>query len=114
LARRPLAAKRLIGVIPITVGLIVELLALRFGGFGFSWKRAALVDVVMNAVSTAVGIVLIPALGLAGGLFFSVLYEIFNIGSLNASSPGTWAATFVMAVLTTTAIEAAVVSGDSK
>jgi hypothetical protein len=98
---------RLLSTIPILTGLVVEWLALRFGGFGLSWKRAAIVDVAMNAVSTAVGVVLIPALGIAWELFpGSVLYKLFNIGTFN---PGTWIATFVIAVLATTAVEAGVV-----
>ena len=43
-----LLEQRLISVIPISVGLMTEGLALRFGGFELSWQRAALVDVVMN------------------------------------------------------------------
>ena len=99
--------QRIVSVIPITAGLAVEWLVLRFGGFGLSWRKAAIVDVVMNAASTLAGIVVIPALGLlwefVPGL---VLHKLFDIGTFN---PGTWAATFVIAVLATTAIEAAVV-----
>src|SRR5882762_5763464 len=99
--------QRILSVIPITAGLIVEWAALCFGGFGLSWKKAAVVDVVMNAVSTGAGIVLIPALGFAWEFFPGlVLYKVFKVGTFN---PGTWAAIFVMAVLATTAIEASVV-----
>jgi len=41
--------------------------AVRFGGFGLSRKRSAVIEVVMNAVSTAAGVVLIPALGASSG-----------------------------------------------
>jgi len=99
--------QRLFSVIPITAGLIVEWAALRFGGFGLSWKRAAVIDVVMNAVSSGVGIILIPVLGLAWEVFPGIiLYKVFNVGTFN---PGTWAGTLIMAVLATTAIEAVVV-----
>ena len=99
--------QRLVSAIPIGVGLIAELLTLRFGGFGLSWKKAVLVDVVMNAVSTAAGIPVIPLLGLAWEVFpGSILYKHFNIGTFN---PGSWTATFVMATAATTGIEAAVV-----
>ena len=99
--------QRILSVIPITAGLIVEWLALWFGGFGLSWKKAAVVDVVMNAASAAVGMVLIPALGFAWEYFpGSLLYRIFNVGTFN---PGTWAATFLIAVFATTVIEAVVV-----
>ena len=74
--------QRILSVIPITAGLIVEWAALCFGGFGLSWKKAVVVDVVMNAVSTGVGIVLIPALGFAWEFFPGiVLYKVFNVGS---------------------------------
>jgi hypothetical protein len=99
--------QRILSAIPIAAGLVVEWLALWFGGFGLSWKKAAVVDVVMNAVSTAVGIVFIPAIGLAWEYFPGLLlYKKFNIGTFN---PGSWAASFLIAVLVTTAIEAAVV-----
>jgi hypothetical protein len=99
--------QRLLSAIPITAGLLTEWLALRLGGFGLSWKRAAIVDVVMNLVSTAAGVPLIPLLGLAWEIFPGlVMYKVFNIGTFN---PGTWIATFVMATLATTAVEAAVV-----
>ena len=99
--------QRLISVIPIIVGLLTEWLVLRLGGFGLSWKRAAVVDIVMNLVSTVAGIPLIPLLGLAWEVFPGhVLYKFFNIGTFN---PGTWAATFIMATFATTGVEAAVV-----
>ncbi len=97
---------RLLSSVPIVAGLIVECFVLRYG-FGLTWKRAVWVDVVMNAVSTAAGVVLIPIAGIMWEIFpGSVMYKFFNIGTFN---PATWTATYVMAVLLTTAIEAAVV-----
>ena len=102
-----LLEQRLVAVIPIGVGLIVEWLALRFGGFGLTWRRAALVDVVMNAVSTIAGIPVIPLLGLAWEVFpGTVIYRIFNVGTFN---PGTWVATLLLATIATSGIEALVV-----
>ena len=102
-----LLEQRLLGVIPITAGLVVEWLALWLGGFQLSWRKAIVIDLVMNTVSTVVGIVLVPALGFAWEFFPGlIIYKVFNVGTFN---PGTWAATFVMATLATTAIEAAVV-----
>ncbi len=99
--------QRLLSAIPIASGLITEWLALRFGGFGLSWRKAAVVDVVMNAVSTVAGIPLIPLLGLAWEVFpGQVLNKFFNVGTFNR---GTWIATFIMATVATTGIEAAVV-----
>lgn len=99
--------ERLLSIIPISAGLIFEWLVLWLGGFGFSWKKAIVVDVVMNTVSTLVGIILIPVLGLLWEVFPGlVLYKFAHVGTFN---PGTWFATFVMAVLATSLIEAMVV-----
>jgi hypothetical protein len=99
--------QRIISVIPITIGLIVEWLALWRCGFGLSWKRAVVVDLAMNAVSAAAGIVLIPALGL-GWEFLAefTIYKVLNVGTFN---PIGVTVTFLIAVFCTTAIEAAVV-----
>lgn len=98
--------QRILSIVPILTGLFLEWLALWFGGFGLSWKRAALADCVMNAASMAAGTILIPLLGFLWEVFpGSVLYKAFRIGTFN---PGTWLATFGMAVLATTAVEAAV------
>jgi hypothetical protein len=99
--------QRIFSVIPIAAGLIVEWLALWFGGFGLSWKKAAVVDIVMNAVSATVGVVLIPALGFGWEYFAEfVLSKLFNVGTFNW---GTWAVTLAIAVLATTGIEAGIV-----
>jgi len=86
--------QQMLSIVPITVGLLVECIALRYGGFGLSWKRAAQVDLSMNAVSTFAGMFLLPLAGV------SVIF-----------APGSWAwpLTVVMAVLVTTLVEAGVV-----
>jgi hypothetical protein len=85
---------RLLSILPICVGLLVEWLALCFGGFGLGWKKAAYVDIGMNAASTALGIFAIPLAGLV------VIF-----------SPATsweWPITLIVAILVTTSIESAV------
>lgn len=98
---------RLLGLVPILTGLVAEWLVLFFGGFGLSWKKAVVVDVVMNTVSSIAGIVLIPLLGLAWEFFPGILIQkAFSLGTFN---PITWVGTFIIAVAATTAIESAVV-----
>ncbi|HVN93867.1 MAG TPA: hypothetical protein VMT38_09225 [Terracidiphilus sp.] len=99
--------QRMLSVVPIVAGLIVEWLALWLGGFGLKWKKAIVVDVVMNAASALIGLFLIPALGMGWhygpGQLIDRLIPIgmtFHIDSLAA---------YVIAVAVTTAIEAAVV-----
>ncbi len=85
---------RLLSPIPIVTGLIAEWLVLHFA-FDLSWKKAALVDVVMNAASAAAGIVLIPLAG------FPLIFVL--LGTLN------FLLSYFLAVLVSTAIEAAVI-----
>jgi hypothetical protein len=97
---------RLRSVLPITVGLVIECLALRYG-FRLSWGKALLVDVVMNLVSALVGMVLIPLGGLGweftGG---AILHQHFGVGTFSAT---TWVLTFIGAVIVTSLIEAGVI-----
>jgi hypothetical protein len=98
---------RLLSVLPISAGLIAEWFALYFGGFGLSWKKAIIVDLVMNTVSSVCGIVLIPVLGLVWEFGpGSLVNRIFNVGTFN---PASWAATFLFSAAASTSIEAAVV-----
>jgi hypothetical protein len=93
---------RLVSVPPIAAGLMVEIAVLRFG-FDLSWKRATLAGIVVNAISTVLGIPLIPLAGVAWEIFPGlVLYYGLGIGTFN---PFTWVATFALAVAVTTAIE---------
>ena len=102
-----LLEQRMLSVVPIVSGLIVEWLALWLGGFGLTWKKAALVDVVMNAASALIGIFLIPLLGMGWEYFpAQIIEKAFNIGTFSQIN---WLATFVLTVFATTLIEAGVV-----
>lgn len=94
-------------VVPIVAGLIVEWLALWLGGFGMTWKKAIVVDVVMNAASALLGFILIPLLGMGWEMGPGQFIERYAPLGLAFNLP--WAAAFVIAVCVTTAIEASVV-----
>ena len=99
--------KRMLSLVPIVVGLIVEWLALWLCGFGLTWTKAAVVDVVMNTVSSLAGILLIPALGM--GWEYGPGQLLRRIASLGSLSDIDWLATFAIALLVTTGVEALVV-----
>jgi len=102
-----LLEQRMLSLVSIVAGLIVEWLALWLCGFGLTWKKAAVVDVVMNTASALLGIFLIPLLGMGWEYFPGQLIEnALNVGTFSAIN---WLATFVIAVAVTTAIEASVV-----
>lgn len=94
-------------VVPIVAGLIVEWLALWLGGFGLRWRKAIVVDVVMNAASALIGIFLIPALGM--GWEYGPGQLVRTLIPIGMTFQIDWLAAYVIAVAVTTAIEAAVV-----
>jgi hypothetical protein len=101
-----LLSARMRGIWPVLIGLILELIVLRYL-FPMSWKRAAAVDLTMNAISGIVGAFAIPLAGMAWEYFPGLLlYKWLNWGTFN---PVTWTATCVMAVFISTGIETLVV-----
>ena len=99
--------QRMLSAVPILAGLIVEWLALWLGGFGLTWKKAAIVDVVMNAASALIGIFLIPVLGM--GWEYGPAQWIEKFMPIGMTFQIDWLAAFAIAVCATTAIEAAAV-----
>jgi hypothetical protein len=96
--------QKLLSIPVIASGLLVEALVLRFC-FRMNWKRAFTASVVVNAISTILGVLLIPLAGIGWELFPGIiLYKSFNLGTFN---PITWTATFLLALGITTSIEVA-------
>ena len=101
-----LLAARQRGIPAIAVGLLIELLVLHYV-FPMSWKRATLLDLVMNAASGLAGALILPAAGFLWEFFPGSLYmKALHVGTFN---PITWTATCVMAVFISSGIEVAVV-----
>lgn len=89
----------------IGVGLLIEFLII-WWLFSLTPRRAALATIAANAVSALIGVPLIPLAGLVWEIFPGSIYMHFlKWGTFN---PVTWAATFIMACLINTVIEAAV------
>ncbi len=89
----------------IAVGLVAEYLFVRWL-FQLPIRRAALATFVANGISSIAGILLIPLAGFIWEFFPGSIYMgILKWGTFN---PVTWAATFILACLINTAIEASV------
>ncbi|HMG06371.1 MAG TPA: hypothetical protein VK581_13005 [Chthoniobacterales bacterium] len=89
----------------IGLGLLVELFFVRWLT-GLDWRMSAVADVAMNTASSLLGFFLIPIAGIAWEFFPGTgIYKVFNIGTFN---PGTWVATFLLAVLINSALETTV------
>jgi hypothetical protein len=98
---------RLYSIIPIILGLFIELLFLRYW-FALSWKKAILVDIVMNGVSALVGICLIPIITFVWELGpGQIIDKVLHTGTFN---PVTWTLTLLFAILITNSIESMVVA----
>ncbi len=90
--------QHLLSVPPILLGLAVEIAVLKIL-FALQWRRAVLYGFVVNAISAVVGVVLIPAAGFLWELGPGALFGIATF------DPVTWGATFILAILMTTAVE---------
>ena len=96
---------RLVAWYVIGAGLLVEYWFIR-KATTLNWSEAIFADICSNGVSTLLGIVLIPTLGLlweisAGG----VINILFDTGTFNI---GTWIGTVLLAALANATIESAV------
>jgi hypothetical protein len=86
----------------ILVGLLIEIAILRFG-FRLTWRRSVVAGVAVNGISTLVGVLLTPLLGMAWELFpGGLINDRFDLPEFN---PVTWTATAILAALASTAIE---------
>ena len=89
----------------IAAGLAVEFVALRYR-LGLTSRVALRADLLMNAVSTAAGVVLIPAAGVAWEFLAELtIYPVLQVGTFN---PVTWVATCLLAALVNAGVEGAV------
>jgi hypothetical protein len=95
-------AERMLSWWIIAAGLVIEFFFVRWLT-GAVPGRAALMTLVMNAISTAAGVVAIPISGLAWELIASVsLLPLMNWGTFN---PVTWLVSAVLAALVNAVIE---------
>ena len=86
----------------IVFGLVVEFFFVRIITKANIWK-SFFINLVMNGISTVLGVILIPVLGFIWEIFPGLLlYKLFNIGTYN---PFTWGATFLFAVFANGFIE---------
>ncbi len=86
----------------IAIGLLVEWPFVHFLTH-FTWRKSFIADAAMNAASTIIGIILLPAAGIAWEYFAdATFYPRFNLHTFN---PIAWTGTFLIAVALSAAIE---------
>lgn len=95
----------------IAAGLVIEWMAIQ-RLFGLSVGRAAFVDLVANAASALLGVLLIPIAGFAYELFpGSLINWALSWGTFN---PVAWLATVLLAALVNLVVEATIMKREFK
>ncbi len=88
----------------IILGLIVELLFVKYFT-KIDWKKASVITVIMNLITTALGVILIPLSGLSSELIFDFVfhaYDKFGIGTFHWSH---WFVSYMLVIFINTLIE---------
>lgn len=86
----------------IIIGLLIEYVFIYYI-FRRSIQKTGIMTLVANSISTVIGIVLIPAIGIGWEIFPGIMmYKILHIGTF---SPITWTVTLVFATLANGVIE---------
>lgn len=87
----------------IALGLLAETVIIKLFTKQ-SWLRCVLISVIMNMVSTLLGIILIPAIGFLGAILFGILSEyIPSIG--NTFDTPLWIFSYILTIFTNVIIE---------
>lgn len=97
-------AKGMISLKVIFWGLIIELLFVKFFA-KTNWKKAAIITILMNLITTILGIILIPLSGLGSEIVFDFIfhaYDKFGIGTFHWSH---WLVSYLLVILLNTFIE---------
>ena len=85
-------------------GLIVELFFVKYFT-NTDWKKASIVTILMNLITTILGIILIPLSGLSSEFIFDFVfhaYDKFGIGTFHWSH---WLVSYILVILINTFIE---------
>ena len=88
----------------ILIGLIIELLFVKYCT-GIDWKKASLTAIIMNLISSGLGVILIPLSGLGSELVFDLAfhaYDKFGIGTFHWSH---WLSAYLLVIFINTLIE---------
>ena len=97
-------AKGMLSLKVITLGLIIELLFVKYFT-QINWKKSFIITTLMNLITTVLGIILIPLSGLGSEFIFDFVihaYDKFGIGTFHWSH---WFASYLLVILINTFLE---------
>jgi hypothetical protein len=88
----------------IILGLIAELFFVKYFA-KLNWKKASIITILMNLITTILGIILIPLSGLGAEFVFDFVfhaYDKFGIGTFHWSH---WLVSYLLVIIINTIIE---------
>ena len=97
-------AKGMLSLKVIILGLIIETLFVKYFT-ETDWKKASLITILMNLITTVLGVVLIPLSGLCSELVFDFVfhaYDKFGLGTFHWSH---WLVSYLLVISINTCIE---------
>ena len=97
-------AKGMLSIKVILLGLFIELFFVKYFT-KVSWKKASIINFLMNLITTILGMIFIPISGLGSEFVFDFVfhaYDKFGIGTFHWSH---WLASYLLVILINTFIE---------
>lgn len=97
-------AKGMLSIKTIILGLIIELLFVKYFT-KINWKKVSIITILMNLITTILGIILIPISGLGAEFVFDFVfhaYDKFGIGTFHWSH---WLVSYLLVIIINTLIE---------
>lgn len=88
----------------IAGGLAIELLLIKIFTHT-EWKKSTLIAVTMNAISTIVGILLIPLVGFVGAIGLGILGELIPVLGGGTFDVAQWIFGYILTILTNVVVE---------
>lgn len=88
----------------ILSGLIIEAVFIKFFA-DKTFKQAGIISIVINAISTVVGVLMIPLVGFFGAIFIGMVLDAIASGLGNTFDTAMWICEYVLTVLTNVVVE---------
>ena len=88
----------------ILAGLVVEAIFIKFFA-SKTIRQAGLISLTVNAISTLVGILLIPIVGFFGAIFIGMVLDAIYSGLGNTFDTAMWICEYILTVLTNVVVE---------
>ncbi len=88
----------------ILSGLIIEAVFIKFFA-DKTFKQAGIISIVINAISTVVGVLMIPLVGFFGAIFIGMILDAIVSGLGNTFDTAMWICEYILTVLTNVVVE---------